>query len=124
MNRIIKFRVWHKEAASMSPEFSILEVGEIPYSEEDLEFMQFTGIQDIDKKDIFEGDIVFVDDCWDGDYKEHKFIGEVKFEDGCFLVQGRNNSIMNYEELDNCAVHNRKIKVVGNIFENSGMLLV
>lgn len=63
MNRQIKFRVWDNQAKKMSTTFNPL-VGEEPtiYGEaiysRDAEYMQFTGLQDKNGKDIFEGDII------------------------------------------------------------------
>lgn len=129
MNREIKFRVWdgqqmeynimagslgvfyvkgidEKDSVSMSP-FNTKYPDYIP-------LMQYTGLKDKNGIEIYEGDILKLDDPnwgYGGMYdKEHDgyLYREVAFEDGCFCFK-------NGSELYNV---NRQSEVIGNVYAN------
>ena len=75
---------------------------------------QFTGLKDINGKEIYKGDIVSFDDCTstESGYWEQSCIGVVEWcnETVSFEVTNR-LSAESYEVLDECVV-------IGNIYEN------
>lgn len=127
MNREIKFRAWDNQAKKMSTTFNPL-LGEEPtiYGEaiysRDAEYMQFTGLQDKNGNDIFEGDI-----CreWLIDSVEPKGgfwnYYEIKFEKGCFVCKEIG---FTYEKEDPYNLHENAndIEIIGNIYENYELL--
>lgn len=131
MNREIKFRVWDKENKLMFPHTLIDQYdkdgfmlwGDI-FSGQDktVELMQFTGLTDNNGKEIYEGDICKMIEWWfDGDYTEYGFVGTVKYEDGEFGLHG--NGKHQYEPIDEINIRNKEIEVIGNIYENSELLV-
>jgi len=137
-NREIKFRAWDKTSNCMDTEFSIHADGclyqsarhrwdisdiAIETAYEDLEVMQFTGLQDKNGKEIYEGDIIlynrgYVDDSRHDFMQGHNY--EIIFKDGKFMpyndklryqlgFDGMNGKCKNYE-------------VIGNIYQNPEFL--
>lgn len=124
MNRIIKFRVWDKKSRSFAnpdniwsfplPQYLNGIVFSIPLSE-DLIIQQFTGLKDINGKEIYEGDIV--------KFKlSTELIGEV-----VWFYNGWSYKVKNLhprEEFPAFNVCNKeKPKIIGNIFENPDLLI-
>ncbi len=112
--RTIKFRAWDKKNGSMLQEVSTgtieiwcAEDGRIAKSS-DCAFMQFTGMEDSNGKEIYEGDIL----------KTYPILGSDKIGDSSFKV------IVEWSEcgwIANGALtgyHSRISEVVGNIHEN------
>ncbi len=83
---------------------------------------QYTGLKDCEGKEIYEGDIVFVPDHYDGDYHTVSQKCSVVFEDGQFYAQPKHPCNLNhswFEELTQTG-----IKVIGNVHENPELLEV
>lgn len=70
---------------------------------------QFTGLNALDGMPIYEGDIVLI-----SPFDDDKLIGEVIYEDGCFLLDGveGNDILCNYDV----------ITVLGNIHDNPELI--
>lgn len=121
MNREIKFRVWDIKNKEM------LKVQELDFEPtfyggriairldqyndyfdtEDIILMQYTGLDDKNGKEIYEGDIV----------KYENMTGKIMFFNGSFIMS-------NFEETEEweLGVINEEIEVIGNIYENSELL--
>lgn len=126
MSREIKYRAWLKEEKKMviveTIDFSEKSIQYLEKNEiidayllrttflEDIELMQNTGIKDKNDVEIYEGDIVILNDA----EEENRCV--VKYKYGSYiLVDGDLR-----ENLSN--VENRFLEVIGNIYENPELL--
>ena len=124
--REIKFRAWLKEDKKMvnveTMDFTDKSIQYLKKSEiinayilrresfDDVELMQYTGVKDKNGKEIYEGDIVILNDA------EEESRCVVKYKYGSYiLVDGDLR-----ENLSN--VEDRFLEVVGNIYENKNLL--
>ena len=57
MSREIKFRAWSKNSKVMSKVFTIMEAFDYTAGKPENNIMQYTGLKDKNKKEIYEGDI-------------------------------------------------------------------
>ena len=134
MNRDIKFRLWSKigkkfiETDNPDLDFVINNNGYL-YSIEnfygevyilpqmDIEVLQFTGLQDRNGKEIYEGDILKYNFPYDG---RLKYVSPVKFfeTEASFGIKDRyENEIPLYK-----IAANNYFEVIGNIYENEELL--
>ena len=88
MNRVIKFRAWNKRRKRMETSDHLLRMdGD---NDENLIFLQYTGLHDTNGKEIYEGDII--------KYAQYPFgntiyeIGEISNNNGLLLVGGHSLS--------------------------------
>lgn len=110
MNREIKFRAWNGERMLR---FKLFE-RPWPFSSEWL-VMQFTGLYDKDGWEIYEGDILEVDDS------EDKSRCQMIFSNGAFTKQYISDEPVVCEAwMEN--FDSEWWKVVGNIYENPDLL--
>ena len=113
MSKEIKFRAWY--GMSMREFILLPNINNIINLTNINKIMQFTGLQDKNGKDIFEGDIVKVNALYD------KVEGEVVFHEcsWCFKVP-----ISNFHETPFRKIGTGwyGIKVIGNIYENPELI--
>ena len=108
--REIKFRAWDKKIKEMIRTLLAINqhfrLNDLFYSDKVI-WMQFTGLQDKNGKEIYEGDIINM-----GDWK-----GVVTFSYGCFGIENSDKGFLVYADkwfVDNYG----NPEVIGNIYEN------
>lgn len=119
--REIKFRAWNKDKKVMESypmwNDSICHWFNFPSG---YEVMQYTGLEDEDMKEIYEGDIFI--------YNNNEMQGEVYFDGGSFCIKyGYKNPTNKHRKdyfLSGIIGSDRaeRIKVIGNIYENPELL--
>lgn len=116
--REIKFRAWDKEKKEMTANFNFKEMcfkgiwGLFPYLENfnpDY-LMQYTGLKDKNGKEIYEGDIVEVQDM------HHQRL-EVLSREGRYIRR-----YINGNTRDLHTINSSWLLVIGNIYENPELL--
>lgn len=139
MNREIKFRAWDEQNKVMHNDFQFVKSGNNsndwilfvsdkqpinstddslwhnnPYLQQQLKIMQFTGLTDKNRKEIYEGDIIF--------NEVERWI--VVFNRGCFcaklLSDKRDDNDPSVTHIALRAVQGTE--VIGNIYENPELL--
>lgn len=132
MNRPIKFRAWSKTYKRLFDVFCFIPNHIIPWvktgdrpdwktilDSDDCVLLQYTGQNDENGTEIYEGDIVIFEDCssTESGYCERGCMGEVFWdkETGSWCVTNR-LSAESYE------VMNEGCIIIGNIFENPELL--
>lgn len=149
--KTIKFRAWdeiHKQMFNVGENYSIkfneegifvitdIDVPKVEFVSSNTKLMQFTGLLDKNKKEIFEGDIVKL---YCGSNKEQAVTATIIWEDVGFwagihnkrikVIGGTHDGEMKYmREIHSwCGMHScfsfpRYIEVIGNIYENLELL--
>lgn len=125
--RKIKFRVWDKSEKKMLDNAHVRPIA-LGYLEDETctggayadnlyEFMQYTGKNDKNEKEIYEGDIVIkVDTTGLGWHRERKC--KVSFDKwGCWMLTTEFGDGYMLGEFDS-----EQLEVIGNIFENPELL--
>ena len=112
--REIKFRAWLYIDGSMQYEGLF---GAEKFGGRDCEIMQYTGLKDKHGKEIYEGDIVQEARC--------KHVSTVVFLDGMYQLQhehrGQDGNVLGvYQQPLGFLVD--PVEVLGNIYEDSGLL--
>ena len=134
---ISKYRVWDKRQSKYIKLYLSLADGEYELNElfggslyPEMVFQLFTGVIDINGKDIFDGDIVrfFLPSC----YKTGDSTGYVRYfsRQGGFAVDCRTdlntqneiNQVSAYGELPPVMLLSSACCIIGNIFENADLL--
>jgi uncharacterized phage protein (TIGR01671 family) len=78
---------------------------------------QYTGLKDKNGKDIYEGDVLKLDDDWEKYGAAAGINYEVKFIDGCFRMKSKNGLGRGYHLEDDS-----EFEIIGNIHENPELL--
>ena len=123
--RDIKFRGWDTVGEIMLPVEQIFFTGKFISLEQDdnsltdtfemIELLQYTGLKDVDGKEIYEGDIVEL-----VNFSENKSYAKIVFSFGMFKLIGRGHYLLEGDGISLYTI--RKIRVIGNIFENPELL--
>ena len=147
MSRIIKFRAWNRAKKKM-----LEYTGDIHFwagymsdsegAEEslDLDFLQFTGLLDKNRKEIYEGDIIAYEDT-ESEYVDVEVgmmkvaetplnsFAQVKFHNGYFgldIQEGElfkyHKGIHSFEWWEEQVGEEPSLEVIGNIYENEELL--
>lgn len=124
--REIKFRVWDKvngcwasiDSIALCDDGSVAYLvsadGEPPYLEEDVEIMQYAGLDDVNGKPIYEDDIV------KSNYKyAQPKISQIIMEDGNSYIAGEDLATGNEMLVSD---HVNEIEVIGNVHTNPELL--
>jgi uncharacterized phage protein (TIGR01671 family) len=131
--REIKFRAWSKSEPKEM--FRVIMIA-FPVGEKrliisgrggstdtsDCILMQYIGLKDKNGKEIFDGDILNVQN--QGEYREQEPLEgkcEVKFNDGAFRAFGFYNMLLG-EKVCTGSEGNWNMEVIGNIYENPELL--
>ena len=130
MSRVLKFRAWdmvnkkwlfgydYKSLGGFSLIGETVLLGElnsIPLEKwNDIDIMQYTGLKDINEKEVYEGDIVT-------DYIHGN--GQVLYRDGAFMVMFPRMKDISGQNLPygQLLIHTR-VTVLGNVSENKELL--
>lgn len=121
MSRLIKFRAWDKGEEMMLDDVSLVNdtwdmLNEfLKYTTDEIVFMQFTGLHDKNGVEIYEGDVLDIENEGYPFVKNWK--GIVKFIDGSYLIE-------NFEGTDGEYLFDetREVKVIGNIYEHQHLI--
>lgn len=125
--RPFKFRAWNKKTGKWQHETPCDILGEmillggwmagvrIPDLNE-IVVMQFTGLQDKNGKDIYEGDIVDCQLCYDGDFLPHR--GEIVYNShfGAFATRNLSGETLLHKHLLS------SLGIIGNIYQNPELM--
>lgn len=112
MNRVIKFRAWDEVLNKMIvfDEFSL----DAYYSQEGFVIMQYTGLNDTEGKEIYEGDILYCP-LYEGQEITPRV---VEWVTGQFVLKNLWNDIF----FPLYIMHDGKNKIIGNIYENPELM--
>lgn len=115
--REIKFRAWDKDSKMWSNTPMKYAIEDINYYT-DYEWCQYTGLKDSNNKEIYEGDIIKIED-----YFGDNIIGKVIYEKvyaSYSLMEGdeKRHFKMSLDNLESY-VH----EIIGNIYENKELLV-
>ena len=130
MNREIKFRIWNntikyfvKNLNGEIATFTLLTLSDYLQRNsitniDDFTFLRYTGLQDKNGREIYEGDII-------KDLDEENLI--IEFQNGSFIANGKTiipfwSMLVKNELVQPAMVNSQTFEVVGNVFENPELL--
>jgi|688.fasta_scaffold1118751_2 hypothetical protein len=117
MKRPIKFRFWCKPAKSFVQNYNFNGAVDDLFNEEDqtLEASEFTGVNDLSGKEIYEGDILEIT------FKRwfnKKYTGTVEYKDGAFYCKLSNpEGTLSVFWLHQTKFYDCDLNIIGNKFE-------
>ena len=129
---IPKYRAWDKELQTML-DVSLIdfkkgvlvgehwEFGETNFmSFDEIVLMQSTGLKDKNGKEIFEGDVVQFEDCYEASDFLYINTGIIEWCQGGFHITNRHSVTME----DLLCEESLDVEIIGNIYENHELLEV
>ena len=124
--REIKFRAWDKSSNRMYYDNPIIRGFHCLKPEESIAPMQYTGLNDKNGKEIYEGDLISrlrheEESNW-GSKLVHKpeYTIRVVFNEGCFCDADTGQPLGNI--LKSIVTHKIEYEVIGNIYENPELI--
>jgi uncharacterized phage protein (TIGR01671 family) len=130
VSRLIKFRIWNANKRVWCETYSNVDLinDDLDQSDDGYFIEQFTGLLDLQGKEIYEGDIVFAAYTWpidDEDWNEDKELFEVVWKNtqygrkpGWELVKIKDKDLQFYGEWPD----SQFIKIAGNVHQNPELL--
>jgi uncharacterized phage protein (TIGR01671 family) len=134
--REFKFRVWDKSAKRLVHSFEpsdedqgkreyipwVFGIGFSHWDKADISsIMQYSGLKDRKGKEIYEGDICFLDGSIKGDYKRDNSTVLIKFDEGAFEMFSIDG--LKYVAYLSQECLNNRIEVIGNMYENPELFI-
>lgn len=120
----VRYRAWDKETETMNGMAEIYrnrnQEIELHPRDENIILMQSTGLFDRNGKEIFEGDIVQFEDCYEVSDFLYINTGIIEWCQGGFHVTNRDSVLME-DLLDGDSLD---VIIIGNIYENPELLEV
>lgn len=138
--RELKFRAFHKPSKEMVDVYALfgslifvdIKNDTIPLARQDCELMQYTGLKDVEGKEIYEGDIIVIPDQFYNEGELDHYVGIVEFISSSWkytlkcvdservsILEGLNDMLNAIGYIDNAKTH---FKVIGNIYENKELV--
>lgn len=113
-----KFRAWDKNRnCFLIPDYTLLDLTTKHYNfDKNLIWIEFTGLKDIEGKEIYEGDIIRLDCGNEKKYIVEYITDEGEHRCGFFLRRIEDNEIYEFGSF------NVGIKIIGNKFKNPKLL--
>jgi uncharacterized phage protein (TIGR01671 family) len=122
MKRPIKFRFWCKPAKGFVQNYNYNGAVDDLFSGEDptLEASQYTGVNDSENKEIYEGDVL---EITSNEGFGKKYTGVVEYQDGAFgcRIQSPEGTLSIFW-LHQPKFYNYNLKILGNEYELEGCL--
>lgn len=103
---------WHCETQDKLEYVCFYEIG-CDNEVDEIELMQWTGLQDNASNDVYEGDILKIDNF-------ETEIGYVRFDCGSFYVEGVETEYCGISHFTECPDY--KVSIIGNIYENPELM--
>lgn len=121
MSRQMKFRFWDKLYSKMSDPISMrhLATEHRAYKDEYIEWLQWTGLQDKNGQDIYEGDILQSENS--AFYIHHQVVWSSGFM-GWQMLNLKSGDPQDGSPQLFVGAKNRKIEVIGNIYANPELI--